>query len=385
MRDEGMMRSYRRLALVVWLAAGLLVSHAASVSAKMLAYFFDNDGQGIVVRTFDTDTDTIVAQRRLPQLQLDERDEWRIVASPADGLLFVMYNRGRGDFRVAVFEFTTLAFKRELDAVSPNRPWMLVPPKAPYFLLRWFDPTANNGQGAERMTRYEKATLNKIEHVPDVPFRLFGAEKVFSVDGQRIYSYTASDASIVRIFATQTLQLVSTVDIPAVLSPNRWGEGIEDVRGDRVLLAENHKAHLTDPDRLSVFTVALLDGTRSPKIDTGLEGNSRLTPSGDKILLEETTTVWEPDGRTVMNVVRVGRLHIYNVATGTKLGQVSYPVSGRGGGLFLGTRPAGDKAYFTYRDPATNAGKVAVVSISSLALLKEMVVEPIRQLVFFEQ
>lgn len=370
------------LGLVIFLS--LFLSSPIAASARNLAYLFDDGDSGIVVRTFDTDTEAIIAKRTLPQLKLGERDEWKIVASPVDNLLFVMYSRGRGDFRIAVFDFTTLAFKRELDAVSPNRPWMLVPPKTSYFFLHWFDPVANGGQGAERMTRYEKATLNKIEHVPDVPFRLFGAENVFSVDGQRIYSYTTSDASIVRIFATQTLQLVSTVDVPAMLSPNRWGEGIEDVKDDRVLLAENHKVQRVDPNRYSLFTLRLTDQVRSPKIETGLEGESRLTPSGDRVVFQETTTVLASDG-TVKAVEALGRLHVYDVASGAKLGQIVYQIAGQSGGTILAIRPQGDKVYVSTDDPVTDAERVGIISLSTFSLVKELTLEPIRAIVFFER
>lgn len=384
------MKSRKQKDVITWiglgagLVAGLLLSPPAAWAAKTLAYVFGGSEERIAVRTFDTDTDTVIARRVLPRLAVAEEDSSRIEDSPADNLLLVAYGRGE-QFRVAAFDFTTLAFKRELDLVSRDEPELLVPPKVPYFYVRWFDAAANAGQGAERMTRYDKATLARIEDVPQVPFERFQGGLTFSVDGTRLYSYTSLESKPIDVFNTQTLQVVSTVDVLPLFSTPRWGEGILDVEGDRVLLVENRKTARAAPDRFALFTLRLTDGSRSPIIDTGLQGEAYLTPSGKKILFQESETRRAPDGISRLSDRPLGRLHVYDVATGAKLGQATYNFGGvpGEGGLIRVIRPQEDKVYVTQGEAEKD--RVGVISLTTFSLIKEFVIEPMGGVTFFEQ
>jgi len=148
-----------------------------------------------------------------------------------------------------------------------------------------------------------------------------------------------------------------------------------------MLLVENVKTRDADPNRYNLFTVNLTDQSHSPRIPTGLEGEPRLTPLGNKIVFEETAPVFLPSG-TLLGSQSVGRLHVYDVATGTKLGQLAIPL--RGAGSLTGIRPQGDKAYFLSGVAPDNDQALASVSLANFALLKEVTVPPVVFMALFE-
>jgi hypothetical protein len=105
-----------------------------------------------------------------------------------------------------------------------------------------------------------------------------------------------------------------------------------------------------------------------------------LTPAGDKIVLLETTTVRGPGGG-ITDVPSVGRLHVYDVATGAKLGQVTFPV--RGAERLQGIRPQGDKLYLASLAARPEEMTITVISLVTFTLVKELVV-PYGGLYLFE-
>ena len=123
----------------------------------------------------------------------------------------------------------------------------------------------------------------------------------------------------------------------------------------------------TSPDRSS--SERRLDQAGKPRLAAA--GRSLLTPHGDKIVVLDPL----PGGLYAGFLVDAepsGRLYVYDVATGVKLGQVSFAV--RGGERLGAIHPRGEKAYLT-----SNAGQrgdmtITIVSLTSFRVLKELIV-----------
>jgi hypothetical protein len=362
-------------ALTLLLFIGMCVISPDLVDGKTFLYLFDPDGN---VLKLDTDTDTIVSRQTLQNVSLSPDDEWLVFDSPADNLLLVSH--GREQFRIATFSLKSLAFRKDLGVISSASPRALIPPRASHFFLDWVDPGTGGGAGKNVMTRFDKASLSRIDNLPQYPS--LGNRRFFSPDGNRLYSYVDDSQDAVRIFDTGNLQLLSTLDIPPLFAPNLWGKAIEDIQGDRMLLAENTKSRRTDPDRISLFTVRLIDGSRSPRIVTGLEGDASLSPLGDKVIFNETTTIRAPDG-SISRIQSVGRLHVYDVATGGKLGQVTFPVHGEG--AIEAIHPRGNKVYFYSGAFQAKDRTLASLSLVTFTLLKEITVPPVLFTIVFDE
>lgn len=334
--------------------------------AKFLAYVIDTDGN---VLTLDTDTDTIISRRTVPQLASPEDQGIAIYESARDNLLLVSRGRERSqNFRVAAYDLTSLAFKKDLGIVSTDPPLVLLPPKGPHFFVGWLDSQANQGQGGPRLTRFDKATLTRMG---DLPYPNTGNLSFFSPDGTRLYAVFQEPTQRVVVLDTQTFQPQASFELSSYLAPNRWGGDVNDIQADRMVLVENIKARAADPNRYTLFTVRLTDGAQSPRIVTGLQGVARLTPQGEKILFFETTR----------NYISVGRLHVYDVATGAKLGQVTFPAHRYA--TFRATRPQGDKIYLDGDAARKQEMTLMSLSLVTFTFLRETAV-PQGALLFFE-
>jgi len=195
------------------------------VDAKTYMYLFDPNGN---VLKLDTDADTIVGRHVLQNINLSPSREgmWQAIASSTDNILFVI--SGGPDFRIAAFDLRTLAFKKDLGIVSSGSPRVFIPPKVPHFFVLWFDPAA--GEAAPGvMSRFEKSSLTRLADLPQYP--ILGDRNAFSPDGTRLYSAKTGDSSTLRIFDSQNLQLLSTLNVPPLLAPSRWGGALLTFKG----------------------------------------------------------------------------------------------------------------------------------------------------------
>jgi hypothetical protein len=365
------MRTDRVWSSVLLVCLGLGALAVAPANAKTYAYVISPDR---TVLKIDTDTDTVVSRQTLQGLRTiasDGGDDFYV--SGPDNLMLASYYTSTtkgdvSDFRIAAFELRTLTFKKDLGIVWTQRPGILIPPTGPHFFVLWFDPTASSGQGGQRVTRYDKATLTAVGDLPSIP--RFGGRFSFSRDGSRLLAlYSDPTDMAVQVLDAGTLQLLATVRANLAFAPGRWGGDIEDIEGDRALLVENLKAGATDPNRYTLFTLHLPDGTASPRISTGMMGRAYLSLEGDRIILSETQDVLDAQGN-YDHTESVGRLHVYDVATGAKLGQVTVPA--RDAGDVWAIHPRGDKVYYRSRTVGDQDYTVAVVSLSTFSLVKEL-------------
>ena len=352
-------------------ATVIFTLEAGDAAAKTLAYLFNGEGE---VLTFDTDTDTITVTRPLPNIGPFMQIAGNIVASPADNLLFIV--EGARRFGVRVFEFRSLCYRGDLGLGTTHLPDVLVPPTGSHFFVKWAVPSAG---GAEVVTRFDKATLKNLGNLPQVPGFLGPREDrklAFSPDGARLYAYNGDPPLRVEAYNPQNLQVTGTYDVSPLVASGILGAGVDDIQADRALVGENSAQKYGDPPLLSFFTLNLLNQTPTPRITTGLYGQKYLTPRGDKILFNEAR--WGGMGGQ-----SVGRLHVYDVATGAKLGLISFRAYADG--EVAGIRPQGDKVYFWHASPIPKQVTLTSLSLTTFAVIKEVTARMVPIMIFFEQ
>ena len=134
----------------------------------------------------------------------------------------------------------------------------------------------------------------------------------------------------------ETLAVLERRDLSSFYRPGATGQGIDDVREGRALLFEGEGTRNDLLDPTIVVTVDLATRTASPRITTGLGASTlRLVPGARTIVLQEARTRDAQAG--------AGRLHFYDVATGSKLGTVSFDAPD--GAILLGFHPDGRRLF----------------------------------------
>lgn len=375
------MSAIRRWASVVspMVIASVFVG-AAPTYAKTYAYLFQANGN---VLKLDTETDTVVGQKRLTNVSIYRRGHVSIKAEPVANVLFVAYGEDGGVSQISVFDLKTLAFKRDLGIVSHEEPVVVAPPTGAVFFVRWTNRDPKTGALVSLMSRFDKTSLARLGDVADFPFDALGEVNNFSPDGLRLYSSSLSDFEKVAIFDTQTLRLVSTFDAAPLFSADAQDRWIAEVAGWRALLMESAATGPAGAEAVSMFTVRLDDRAQSARIATGMQGVALLTPNGGRIVFEEKKTVRDP-ASSEEETVSAGRLHVYDVSSGNKVSEVTVPLRGHGG-FVRDVRPQGDKVYFLVNDPDPNRQFLTSVSLVTFAVLKETAIPDIGQMVFFDE
>lgn len=105
--------------------------------------------------------------------------------------------------------------------------------------------------------------------------------------------------------------------------------------------------------------------------DTETTGRSLITPQGDRLLVLDPVPYGLPRGFLV-DEGPTGRIFVYDVATGTKLGHVAFFVGGRS--RLAAVHPHGDKAYVASEGPRNDQMTITVVSLTTLTVVKELFV-----------
>ncbi len=172
----------------------------------------------------------------------------------------------------------------------------------------------------------------------------------------------------------ETLGVVTTHDLTPLVSPDLRGPGIIDIRDGKVLLAGTPLSDTSERRPWTVFTTDLTFNpqTASPRIATGLSQQVLLLlPGAQVVLLQETLVPPESSG--------AGRLHFFNVASGTKLGLVEFPAPQ--GANLLGFHPDGRRLFipaFDF-DAVTSAlrHRLIIVDVVTRTVVRNRVFERI--------
>lgn len=158
---------------------------------------------------------------------------------------------------------------------------------------------------------------------------------VYHSNGRDFYTFEGGRATL---YNGETLGIVGTYDLTPLATPGLRGPGISDVRDSKVLLSGTPVTDTSERRPWAVFTTDLTFNpqTTSPRISTGLSQHElRLLPGAQAVLLQETLVPPESSG--------AGRLHFFDIASGTKLGLVEFRAPQ--GANLLGFHPDGRRLF----------------------------------------
>ncbi len=195
-------------------------------------------------------------------------------------------------------------------------------------------------------------------------------------DGRTFYVFNEPN-EILRVDG-ETLAVRERHDVSAFYRPGAARRAVYEVRDGRALLLEWEGTRDDRLDPVTLFTVDLGARTASSRITTGLgEAYVRLVPGGRTIVLQEA---FGPH-----SVTGAGTLHFYDVATGNKLGTVTFPA--KEGAIPLAFHPDGRRLFIHVRgtDPATQepAARLVIVDVVARSVLVDRPFEPIGMAVDF--
>lgn len=180
----------------------------------------------------------------------------------------------------------------------------------------------NNEQDGFVNLAYDKKTFNYIGSINSILNEL-REDFWFSEAQDKIYIDTVE--SNIRIHDSQTLSVLNTIDLSNIYAKNLWGKGIIDIKNGIVLLGENNKLQKTDKNNMSFLAYKIADSSTSPRVITGMDDKMiLLTPDSNKVIFNEAKAITSsPDQKAPKKgASATGRLHIYDVKTGNKLGLI---------------------------------------------------------------
>ncbi len=194
---------------------------------------------------------------------------------------------------------------------------------------------------------------------------------VYHPDGRDFYISRGGRATL---YNGETLGVAATYDFAPFVRPELRGPRIFDVRDGRALLAGTPVSDTGETPPWTVFTTDLTFSSQSasPRIATGLSQQVlRLVQGGRTVLLQETLDPPTNSG--------AGRLHFFDVATGTKLGMVEFPAPE--GADLLGLHPDGRRLFVRVfdLDPATAQVQyhLVIVDVVTRTVIRNRVFENI--------
>lgn len=297
--------------------------------AKTYAILVGTDGQ---VAKIDTDTDTIVGNLKFAKSSHVQDGQTSVVKDQANKNIYVV--TGRLTPSIYVYDLKTLKFKKNLGIRAGNPDvGILVSPNGKQLFIRWFDPK-------ERGWFFDLYDATNLTEIRNMGAFTWESITTFSPDGSKIFVYERVNKKI-KIYETKTFTLVDAIDLNAVWRTNVFAQNIVDVEKEKFAIVENEKAQRTDPSKYTVFVYDLQSKTSSPRIATGIMGSTGLSPDGTKIFVSEEQPIG--GANYVKYFKSMGRLHIYDVATGKKWGAVQFTVDKSS--EIIGIHPNGSKAY----------------------------------------
>ncbi len=190
---------------------------------------------------------------------------------------------------------------------------------------------------------------------------------VYHPDGRQFY--VDDGDHLMKLVDGETLNVVATYDMVPVRRPSATVPAVVDVRDGRALLVESEKTP-SGSERVLLFTTDLTFSAQSAsvRIATGLEDIHRayVLPGGRAVIVQEPRTPTVAEG--------AGRLHVYDVASGTKLGVIEFPAPS--GAELLGFHPDGRRLFIRMQevvkvgDTFTTKTRLVIVDVTTRAVLR---------------
>jgi hypothetical protein len=357
--------------------------------AKPFAYLVADDE----IIKLDTVTDTIVSRQKTTSNDLEGNLSLNDAGCAVDTInkyLITLYKPSRlgSEDQSGFFVYNLQTLNKIKFAPFPaviKDPAMMgriiYPQLGPKFYIAIEDATLNNGQGGMINLVYEKKTFNYLGAASNI-LNKYIERFWFSEDQAKIYVDTIE--SNIRIYDSQTLQQIGSVDLSNVFNKNVWGKDIEDIKNKIALLAENIKIQNDDKNNIAFLTYNLDDTTITPRVITNMDDNViLLTPDSKKILFNETSPLVFGPKAPRKTASSTGHIYIYDVKTGNRIGFVTLPTDFAE--KIHGIRPTGDKLYYEMYSRDSSKIKLYVVDIVNYKILKSISVPDINFMVFFEE
>jgi hypothetical protein len=355
---------------VIWLGIGGL---SAQAWAAPKAWLINEDGDAVkldltqqeLAETVDLGTVWIL----LGQMGVDR----------ARGNLFVPH--GRGPYKLAVFDLKTLKPKGALGFEVDDAPTgpaeavrFVFPPAGGTVFARHWNPAVKDEAKAIEVVGIDATTFEAA--APRTTSPPLAEKLMLDAAGRQLYSITSRKPARIDVFDVPALTHRSAIDLEPFLNPKAFGRGIFDFADGKILVAENEKAARQEPGRYTLFVFDAATGRISPKVRTGLMGDGALLPRTNRLVFNEKKTA-QPGAkadRPGAALASPGTVHVYDTATGNRLATVQVPLDpGTQWGRVLDVSPAEDFLYYLVPRPGRKTPKLAVVSLRTFAVVKELV------------
>jgi len=349
--------------------------------ATTFAYFTGVEGK---ITKLDTDTNAVT------QLTLKMPDNTTLDSilgsDTVNNYIYISHCSRLGPCKVGIYGLKTLDFIKELPltSLSPNIQ-MLIYPDGSKFLINYLLPGSGGEKGGYTTDLYDGKTLNEIRNL-SISFGLY--KVMFSKDGKKIYSIIGGDYAKVDTIDSTTYEILVSKDLTQIWrkKPEVFSSGIESFGSGKILIFENVKTARDLPTKLDLYTYDIGSKTISPKVSTGLKGDSVLIQDGTKIIFDENQVIRKTiEGESeVTGFKSLGSLHIYDVATGNQLGLITFQVQGHG--EIIGIRPAGDRLYYQSKGETEGTSIITVMDIKDYSVVTTISLSfDVLSVVFFDE
>lgn len=330
-------RSSRRVPLVI--ALGLMwgcLALPTAAPAKVFFYAITLDGDLV---KYDPDLDRIVQFRPgVGQRYINRRNEDTDGFAPTRimdlrrGRIVTFFNEDPGVVLLDVATGRATELTMGPPGTVEELRHLVYPRQGPRFYVSWLRRMNPADPPEAVMTAVDLA--GRILGTTPSVIAEFRGYSLPHQDGQTFY--VLNEPNLVLRVDGETLSVRETHDLSAAYRSGTVRGWIADVRDGRALLAEAEGTRSDKLDPRIIFTVDLASRAASSRIVTGLGSSAlRLIPGGRSALVQEARDPFEAAG--------AGRLHFYDVATGTKLGIVSFRADD--GAALLGFHPDGRRLF----------------------------------------
>ncbi|GBE54829.1 MAG TPA: hypothetical protein ENG83_02100 [Nitrospirae bacterium] len=350
----------------------ILVSYTQQSFAKTYAYLIGTDGK---VTKIDADADTIVANLKIEKSSYVQSGETSVVADKMNNHLFVV--TGRLTPYIYVYDLKKLKFIKDIGIESANPDVdILISPNRNQLFINWFVKE----KGGWVYDLYDAESLSRIKRFSVGEF-VWGPKTTFSHDGGTIYVYNGATDKI-QIYETTNFTLLDSIDLNTIWKTNGYLSGIEDSINEKILIRETKIVTQDSPPEVTYFVYDLKTKTSSPKIITIVAGEAKLSLDGAKIFIHDEDSIWSEDKSYVMYHKSLGRLYVYDIATGKKWGFIQFTVDRESD--ILGIHPNGNKVYM--KGDIQGNRSLIVMDVVKLQVLKTLrISENILFMIFYEE
>ena len=360
----------------------LFVGFPSTGYSKTFAYMFATDE----VIKFDTDTDAIVNKTK-SSAEIEGYLDYQRAECAVDimnNYLITLQGIASGFYVYDVRTMKEISFVKFPSLIkSAGAMKVIYPQSGTRFYIEIDDMSLNSGEGGLVNLAYEKKTSTFLGAVANILDSI--RERFWLSDDQNSIYVSTVDGNI-RIYDSQTLTLRRTIDLSSIYESGLWSKAVDDVRKGVALLNEYKKTQGPSKYFLSFITYDAATDKSSVRVATGINDDvTLLTPDATRVVVNEARalSLSATNKAPKKEPSATGRLHVYDVKSGNKLGLVTLPTDFSE--QILGIRPSGDKLYYLKYSLDESSIRLYVVDLVNLTILKEIPVPNLYFMVFFDE